>query len=490
MAGRGVDIKLGGELDEEILGDANRVLERAGYDAYNMTNIERRAGLLKLSVEDYGIYEEQVRAFLQYMDEMDRVRELGGLHVVGSERHEARRIDNQLRGRAARQGDPGSSRFYLSLDDELMRLFGGQQVTGLLQRLKIDENVPIESGLVGRLVEQSQERVEGSNFDVRKHLLEYDDVLNAQRKRIYEQRDRVFTKDDLSEDVEEMLRIELGRRIPVELGNEEGPWRLLAYLEDVQPPIVWNDLRYPSFTMRLLIDEIEHRKPPQGATSAHLRGVLLDLAARAFTAEREHVMKSFNELLDKTQESIEQQMEEREEALDNFFSGLEDRMDENGNPPRAQDLVDELTLLARLPNFRLTPEQMRWLQNDPERLHENVKAQVENYLLALNTARMMGAVERRLSEPLNLRADQFKDMDWREIAEVLAEETASLLDRQYERLLGTNGQVARDLDAALERDDEYTENNERLLDLLGMMATGTRMVFDRKTHRQAYQQTA
>ena len=137
---------------------------------------------------------------------MERVRELGGLHVIGSERHEARRIDNQLRGRAARQGDPGSSRFYLSLEDDLMRLFGGAQVEGLMARLNIDESVPIESGMVGRLVEQSQTRVEGANFDVRKHLLEYDDVLNAQRKRIYAQRDRVFTKEDLSEDVAEMLR--------------------------------------------------------------------------------------------------------------------------------------------------------------------------------------------------------------------------------------------------------------------------------------------
>ena len=104
---------------------------------------------------------------------------IGGLHVIGSERHEARRIDNQLRGRAARQGDPGSSRFYLSLEDELMRRFGGRQVESIMQRMKIDDAVPMEVGLVSRLVEQSQTRVEGANFDVRKHLLEYDDVLNA-----------------------------------------------------------------------------------------------------------------------------------------------------------------------------------------------------------------------------------------------------------------------------------------------------------------------
>ena len=144
---------------------------------------------------------KSVKAFLQAMDDMEKVRELGGLHVIGSERHEARRIDNQLRGRSSRQGDPGSSRFFLSLEDELMRLFGGLQVEGLMKRLNVEENIPIESGIVGRLVEQSQERVEGSNFDVRKHLLEYDDVLNMQRQRIYDQRNMVFTKEDLTEDV-------------------------------------------------------------------------------------------------------------------------------------------------------------------------------------------------------------------------------------------------------------------------------------------------
>ena len=145
---------------------------------------------------------------------MDSVRELGGLHVIGSERHEARRIDNQLRGRAARQGDPGSSRFYLSLEDELMRLFGGVQMEALMGRLKVDPSLPIESGLLGRMVEQAQERVEGNNFDVRKHLLEYDDVLNAQRNRIYAERDRSFSKEDLHEDVIELLRTELQERIP------------------------------------------------------------------------------------------------------------------------------------------------------------------------------------------------------------------------------------------------------------------------------------
>ena len=113
---------------------------------------------------------------------------LGGLHVVGTERHEARRIDNQLRGRAGRQGDPGQSRFYVSLEDELMRRFGGQNIAGLMERLGLEDDVPIEHGLVTKAIENAQIKVEGYNFDIRKHVVQYDDVMNKQREVIYAQR--------------------------------------------------------------------------------------------------------------------------------------------------------------------------------------------------------------------------------------------------------------------------------------------------------------
>jgi preprotein translocase subunit SecA len=485
MAGRGVDIKLGGDLDEEILADTNHVLENAKFDAYNMNNIERHKALLKIGPENYGIREEQVRAFLQYMDEMEKVRELGGLHVIGSERHEARRIDNQLRGRAARQGDPGSSRFYLALDDELMRLFGGQQVQGLMSRLNIDESVPIEVGLVGRLVEQSQTRVEGTNFDVRKHLLEYDDVLNAQRKRIYSQRDRVFTKEDLSEDIEEMLATELNRRIALELKNAEGPWKLLAYLEEVQPPIGWQDLSYPSYTMRLLIDELGKRKS-QGATRAHLRNELLRIAERSLKTEREHILRSFNELIDKAEESISQQRDERFESLDAFFESLRDR---EGQPQRPQEVSDELAVLTRLPTFRMNSEQIRWLNDNPNELSKNLKTQVETFLLHVNTNRLVGALERRMGEALNLKPNAFSGLAWPEITEQLVQEAEGLLDRQFDRLLGENGQIGRDLDVQLEKVEGYSDDPDQLLTLLGEMSQGARMVFDRRSHRQTLQVT-
>ena len=124
MAGRGIDIKLGGELYEDVLPDVMRVLRNAGKDPFNMSIQEYYQSLSQLSSQQYGIYEERVQQFQQHFEKMELVRQLGGLHVIGSEKHEARRIDNQLRGRAARQGDPGSSRFFVSWEDDLMRLFG------------------------------------------------------------------------------------------------------------------------------------------------------------------------------------------------------------------------------------------------------------------------------------------------------------------------------------------------------------------------------
>lgn len=161
MAGRGTDILLGGNPEFRAAQKTREIADPA----------ERK------KVED------EIKA--QWEDDHREVVELGGLHILGTERHESRRIDNQLRGRSGRQGDPGSSRFYLSLEDDLMRIFGSDRISGLMQRLGMEEGVPIEHGMVTRAIERAQKQVEGRNFDARKHLLEYDDVMNKQRESIY-----------------------------------------------------------------------------------------------------------------------------------------------------------------------------------------------------------------------------------------------------------------------------------------------------------------
>ncbi len=134
----------------------------------------------------------------------ENVLSLGGLHIIGTERHEARRIDNQLRGRSGRQGDPGSSRFYLSLEDDLMRIFGSDRISGLMGRLGMEEDMPIEHRLITRSIEGAQKKVEAHNFDIRKHLIEYDDVMNKQRTEIYSFRREILTSDSLKEKILEM----------------------------------------------------------------------------------------------------------------------------------------------------------------------------------------------------------------------------------------------------------------------------------------------
>ena len=488
MAGRGVDIKLGGELPEEVLSGVNHILARTGSEnPYDMTMDARLKALQAISPEEFGIYEEDAKAFLKYMDEMRRVRELGGLHVIGSERHEARRIDNQLRGRSARQGDPGSSRFYLSLEDELMRLFGGAQVEGLLARLNIDEALPIESGMVGRLVEQSQGRVEGSNFDVRKHLLEYDDVLNSQRERIYSQRDRVFSKEDLREDVTDMLRSELQQRIPKSLKDEEGPWKLLAYLEEIQPPLDFPEVVFPSYPFRIVIDEIGTVEDV-----ATLRERLLELAERSVKAENEHMLRSAQTIIQRAAENQETQLAERFETLDTFVDNQGEVVEsEDGQAPkprRPQEVMDELSSLVRV-QLRFSNEQLRLLISDPKQIVEDVQSQVTTALNNLTLMRLINTFERRLEESLNLKVTQLQTQDWNEAIAQIMQAVENALQRREDRLLGAQGQIAHDLDADVTRLEGAVADRSELIRLLEVMAQGARLTFDAKTHRRSYQLT-
>jgi len=185
MAGRGVDILLGGNPDS------------LAEDFLN-----------KKEDEEYSDEEERQKALQKALSitkpEKEKVISLGGLHVTGTERHEARRIDNQLRGRCGRQGDPGSSRFFLSLEDDLMRIFGSEKISGIMTRVGMEEGVPIEHNMVTKAIERAQKQVEGRNFSIRKHLLEYDDVMNKQRESIYSQRKEILHGKDMKEFIQEI----------------------------------------------------------------------------------------------------------------------------------------------------------------------------------------------------------------------------------------------------------------------------------------------
>ena len=170
----------------------------------------------------------------QWQEKHNKVVELGGLHILGTERHEARRIDNQLRGRAGRQGDPGSSRFYVSLEDDIMRRFGGDRIKGLMEWAGMDENTPIESKLVGRSIRSAQERVEGYHFEIRKHLVEYDDVVNQQREIIYGERRKILGGADLKTNILSMIREELQGIVAARIPDEHGiDWDLEGLIADV-----------------------------------------------------------------------------------------------------------------------------------------------------------------------------------------------------------------------------------------------------------------
>ena len=203
MAGRGTDIMLGGNGEfkakqqlrfkgypEEVINEA------VGYAQTEDTQV------LKAREE----YRKLVEHFTeQSKEEAEEVRQAGGLYIIGTERHESRRIDNQLRGRAGRQGDPGESRFYISLEDDLMRLFGGDRIAAVMARLNIDENTPIENNMLTNTIENAQRKVEARNFATRKNVLQYDDVMNRQRELIYKQRDQVLNGDNVKDEITKMM---------------------------------------------------------------------------------------------------------------------------------------------------------------------------------------------------------------------------------------------------------------------------------------------
>lgn len=228
MAGRGTDIMLGGnaeflakaelrkrEIPEEVINDAVGFADTDNEEILKAREIYR------------GLY-EKYRAEVE--EKAKVVREAGGLFILGTERHESRRIDNQLRGRAGRQGDPGESRFFLSLEDDLMRLFGGDRVTAMMDSLNVDEDTPIESRVLSKVIESSQKKIEGRNFSIRKNVLNYDDVMSKQREIIYKQRNMVLDGEDIHEFILKMIKDMIDETVHKYLLNENihDDWNLIG----------------------------------------------------------------------------------------------------------------------------------------------------------------------------------------------------------------------------------------------------------------------
>ncbi len=254
MAGRGTDILLGGNpsfmairemkkmnFTEETINRVNAANEVAGVEENEELDAARKTyqklykqfkeqtdaeqkevlaagGLCIIGTERHesrridnqlrgrATYQKLYKQFKEQTDaEQKEVLAAGGLCIIGTERHESRRIDNQLRGRAGRQGDPGSSRFYIALDDDLMRLFGSERIQGLVDKIGLEEDMPIEHKMLTKSIESAQKKVEGKNFGIRKHVLEYDDVMNKQREIIYKERRRVLAGENLQEQIQDMI---------------------------------------------------------------------------------------------------------------------------------------------------------------------------------------------------------------------------------------------------------------------------------------------
>jgi preprotein translocase subunit SecA len=256
MAGRGVDILLGG--NPEAL--AREQLRHAGVD------------LTTLSDDDPVWLAALAESKAQCEADKAKVVAVGGLHVIGTERHEARRIDNQLRGRAGRQGDPGSSRFFVSLEDDLMRRFGGQNVASLMDRFGMEEDVPIEHNLVSKAIESAQVRVEGYNFDIRKHVLEYDDVVNKQREVIYTQRRQILSEPTMKPTILGMTADYLqGLVVAFTRETDRSEWDLSTLAAEVNKV-------HP-------LPASEDPEAWRGMNSAELSDHLVDLAVEAYEAK-------------------------------------------------------------------------------------------------------------------------------------------------------------------------------------------------------------
>ncbi len=355
MAGRGTDILLGG--NPEFL--AKKEMKKQGYSDEILAQL---TGAQDTNDQDViaarKVYNELFDKFtIETQRERQKVVELGGLHIIGTERHESRRIDNQLRGRAGRQGDPGSSRFYISLEDDLMRLFGSERIQNIVERLGLEEDQAIEYGLLSKQIEQAQKRVEGNNFNIRKHVLQYDDVMNTQRDVIYSQRRKVLEGENLRDSIMDMVDAVIDNYIELYIGELPHPeeWNVKGLLEQLERVFLPKD--------SVTISEEEFK----GLTKDKLKEKILKVAQEVYTLKEE--------------ENGEENMREAERVIllrvvDQKWMDHIDAMDQlrQGIGLRAYGQRDPV-LEYKVEGYEMFEEMIRSIQEDTVHLLYNMRVQ-------------------------------------------------------------------------------------------------------------------
>jgi preprotein translocase subunit SecA len=326
MAGRGTDIVLGGNAEHL----AKKELIRKGYESHVIGAVDNYAETSDEEIikarEEYLNYLGEFKKTTS--EEAEKVKEAGGLHIIGTERHESRRIDNQLRGRSGRQGDSGSSRFYLSLEDDLLRLFMGENAKTVLDKFGLDEDMPIEAKILSKSIEGAQKKVEGRNFGIRKHVLQYDDVINKQRSIIYNERNKVLEGENLKEHIWNMINDVVDEAIVIYTSNSKFPeeWDLKALNENLHQYFLPKDC--------LIFDNVED------IDNEILKDKITTSAEKAYMAKEEEIG------LDRVRELeriillriVDNQWIDHIDAMDQLKQGIGLRAVGNENPVTAYQI--------------------------------------------------------------------------------------------------------------------------------------------------------
>ena len=475
MAGRGVDIKLGGELDEETISLVTRVLNQNDISPYGLSSEEMAQALQSLDPSRYYLYKESVDRFLRHVADERRVKELGGLHVLGTERHESRRIDNQLRGRSGRQGDTGSSCFYLSLGDDLMRRFGGSRAADLINRLGAEDDIPIALNIVSRAIANAQTQVEGYNFDIRKHLLEYDDVLNTQRQVIYEQRKRILSKQDLRDDVWALVEAEIKEHIDSLWSDEAADMpRLVYFLEHMQPTTsVAEGKLFPSFSLRYVLSTL-----PLDCAAEEMRDALSRTIRDVLDIQEQRTLQNVRRTMERALELEQDNVERILEAASIAYEGIEMEFAQGG---RELDPENAARAVSQATGIEIDPKHLGEVRG--RQLERTLLDQVRALALVQTRLRMLMQIQVRAEVEWTVDASSLNQGDGLALVDGVLGLIGKSLAQRTERI---TGEIDADVRAQIRRPDDCTAAS--VLRFLQDVRFGTRTQFDRR-HRRVSQRS-